>query len=173
MSKFSCQEFCDEFNVWISFDQSGYGQVYSKKPKFIERDNFFLSIDDAKLLPCLVNDYYEWSNKRKVILFSPNEKVEINDKLGTIIPCDDYKKDDTLNVNVVIKSVISDDNKNVVVCSDGSHDFVWNTKAKNLPNINEKRFLRAKVTGSYASVDLSLPAFEVTGCSFLREKKIK
>lgn len=172
MTNLSCQEFCDNFNVFIGFDQSGYGQIFATKPKFIERDNFFLSSDDSKLLPCLVNDYFLWSNKRKVILFSPGEKApDINNKLGAIMACDDFKKDDQYIGNVTITDIISDGAKSTVVCTDGSHDFVWSTKSKALPLVQEKKFLKAKITGNCVSVNVDIPAFEVTGCSFLKEKK--
>lgn len=172
MSNFSCQEFCNEFNVWIGFDQSGYGQVFGKKPTFIERDSFFLSADDAKLLPCLVNDYYNWSKKRRVILFSPGEQSpEINEEIGGIIECNAYKKGDAINSNVIIKNVIPSDTKTTIICSNGDYDFIWNTKSKTLPNINDRKFLRAKIVENCASVDMDIPAFEVTSCTLLREKK--
>ena len=174
----TCQEFADMFNVWIGFDQSGYGQMFAKKPKFIERDNFFLARDDAKLLPCLVSDYSEWSNKRRMILFSPGEKPEISDKVKTVMECSDFKKDDMFAANVVVREVftmpdpINDGEKYIITCRDeGGHDLIWTTKAKNIPNEGEKKFLKAKITGNVASTEFGVPAFGITNCSFLKEKK--
>lgn len=180
MSRFSCQEFCNEFNVWIGFDQSGYGQVFAKKPKFIERDNFFLAIDDAKLLPCLVNDYSEWSNKRRMVLFSPGGESgpEVSKKVKTVMECNDFKKGDLFAANVVVREVftmpdpVNDGEKYTVTCrDDNGHDLIWTTKAKTIPNQGEKKFLKAKIVGNCASVEFDVPAFEITNCSFLKEKK--
>ena len=177
-SKFSCQEFCDFFNVYIGFDQSGYGQVFGSKPKLIERDNFFLSSDDAKLLPCLVNDYKEWSDKRRTILFSPGQSVEMKDEGKTVMECADFKKDDVFTGNVTIKEVftmpdpINEGEKYIITCrDDNGHDFVWTTKAKNIPNEGERKYMRCKVVGNCASTEYGIPAFAVTSCNFIKEKK--
>lgn len=177
-SNLTCQEFCNSFNVWIGFDQTGYGQIFGKKPKLIERDNFFLCSEDAKLLPCLVTDYYEWSKKRRTILFSPNEEPEIKDDGKTIMECTDFKKDDTFIGNIIVKEVftmpdpINDGEKYIITCrDDNGHDFVWTTKAKNIPNQNDRKCLRAKIIGNCASTEFGIPAFAVTNCSFLKERK--
>lgn len=178
MLKLTCQEFCNEFNVWIGFDQSGYGQVFSTKPKLIERDNFFLSPDDAKLLPCLVTDYTEWSSKRRTILFSPGQTVEMKDQGKTIMECNDFKKGDSFTGNVVVREIftmpdpINDGEKYIVTCRDDSlHDLIWTTKSKNIPNKGERKFLKAKIAKNCPSTEFNIPAFEITNCSFLKEKK--
>ena len=180
MASFSCQEFCNEFNVWIGFDQSGYGQIFSSKPKLIERDNFFLARDDAKLLPCLVNDYNEWSKKRRVILFSPGseENPFISEKEKVKMECADFKKGDAFAGNVIVREVftmpdtVNDGEKFVITCRDNNgHDLIWNTKAKNIPIQGDKKFLKAKIVGNTASAEYGIPAFEITNCSFLKEKK--
>ena len=174
----NCQEFCDYFNVFIGFDQSGYGQIFSEKPKLIEKDNFFLCKDDAKLLPCLVSDFAEWSNRRRTVLFSPGQKMETKDKGKVIMECSDFKKGDIFTGNVLVREVftmpdpINDGEKFIITCrDDNGHDLVWATKAKNIPNQNDRKFLKAKVVGNCASVEYGIPAFEITSCTFTREKK--
>ena len=176
----NCQEFCNMFNVWIGFDQSGYGQMFAKKPKLIEKDNFFLAMDDAKLLPCLVDDYTEWSNKRRMILFSPgeNNKPFISEKGKTTMECADFKKGDMFAGNVSVREVftmpdpINEGEKYIITCrDDDGHDLIWNTKAKNIPNQGDRKFLKAKITGNTASTEFGVPAFEITNCNFLKEKK--
>ena len=174
-----CQEFCDMFQVWIGFDQSGYGQIFSEKPKLIEKDNFFLAKNDAKLLPCLVEDYYEFSNKRRTIILSPGgEKPETKDQGKTVMECGDYKKDDMFMGNVVVKEVftmpdpINDGEKYIVTSrDDNGHDFIWTTKSKNIPNENDRKYLKAKIVGNCASYEYGIPAFSVTNCTFVKEKK--
>lgn len=180
MLKLTCQEFCDNFNVWIGFDQSGYGQVFSQKPKLIERDNFFLSPDDAKLLPCLVTDYDEWSSKRRTVLFSPGQTMEIKDQGKTAMECNDFKKGDPFAANVTVKEIftmpdpINGDEKYIVTCRDeAGHDLIWKTRSKSIPAQGDKKFLKAKIVGNCASTEFNVPAFEVTNCSFLKEKKVK
>lgn len=174
----TCQEFANLFNVYVGFDQSGYGQIFATKPKLIERDNFFLCSDDAKLLPCMVDDYKTWSDKRRTILFSPNEKMEIKDKGKTVMECNDYKKDDAFAGNVLVREVftmpdpINDGEKYIITCrDDAGHDLIWTTKAKNIPNQNDRKFLKAKIVGNTASTEYGVPAFAITNCSFLKEKK--
>lgn len=176
----NCQEFCNMFNVWIGFDQSGYGQMFAKKPKLIEKDNFFLAMDDAKLLPCLVDDYTEWSSKRRMILFSPgeNNKPFISEKGKTTMECTDFKKGDMFAGNVSVREVftmpdpINEGEKYIITCrDDDGHDLIWNTKAKNIPNQGDRKFLKAKITGNTASTEFGVPAFEITNCNFLKEKK--
>lgn len=172
------QELCDTFNVWIGFDQSGYGQIFASKPKLIEKDNFFLCSDDAKLLPCMAEDYHEWSDKRRTVLFSPGGSPELKDKERKIMECNDFKKDDAFAANVVVREVftmpdpINDGEKYIITCrDDNGHDLIWTTKAKNIPNEGDKKFLKAKITGNVASIEFGVPAFGITNCSFLKEKK--
>jgi hypothetical protein len=174
----TCQEFADTFNVYIGFDQSGYGQIFAEKPKLIERDIFFLSKDDAKLLSCLVDDFYEWSNKRRTVLFSPGTKPEMKDQGKIIMECNDFKKDDAFAANVLVREVftmpdpINDGEKYIVTCrDDAGHDLIWTTKAKTIPNQNDRKFLKAKIVGNTASTEYGVPAFAITNCSFTREKK--
>jgi len=176
----NCQEFCNLFNVYIGFDQSGYGQIFEKKPKLIERDNFFLAMNDAKLLPCLVDDYREWSNKRRMVLFSPGEESKpfISEKGKEIMECSDYKKGDMFAGNIKVIEVftmpdpINDGEKYIITCrDDNNHDLIWKTKAKSIPNQNDRKFLKAKIVGNTASTEYGIPAFEITNCSFLKEKK--
>ena len=167
------------FNVYIGFDQSGYGQMFAKKPKFIERDNFFLSMNDAKLLPCLVEDYTEWSNKRRMVLFSPGQTtVEMKGESKSVMECSDFKKDDIFAGNIIVKEVftmpdpINDGEKFIITCRDDEgHDFVWTTKSKNFPAQNERKYMRAKILGNCASYEFGIPAFAVTSCNFIKEKK--
>ena len=174
----TCQEFADTFKVYIGFDQSGYGQIFAEKPKLIERDNFFLSRDDAKLLPCLVDDFHEWSNKRRTILFSPGIKPEMKDQGKVIMECNDFKKDDAFSANVLVREVftmpdpINEGEKYIITCrDDNGHDLIWTTKAKTIPSQNERKHLKAKIVGNTASVEYGVPAFAITNCSFTREKK--
>lgn len=176
------QEFCNLFGVYIGFDRSGYGQVFATKPKLIEKDDFFLCSDDAKLLPCLVEDYYEWSSKRRTILFSPGGSLEVKEEAKkeekTVMECVDYKKDDSFMGNVTVTEVftmpdpINDGEKFIITCrDDNGHDLIWTTKAKNIPVQGDRKFLKAKITGNVASVELDVPAFGITNCSFLKEKR--
>lgn len=174
------QEFCNTFNVWIGFDRSGYGQIFPKKPKLIEKDNFFLCSDDAKLLSCLVEDFHEWSSQRKTILFSPNEEVEVKDKKKEkeVMECNDFKKDDAFVGNVVVNEVfimpdpVNDGEKYIITCRDeAGHDLIWTTKAKNIPNKGDKKLLKAKIVGNCPSHEFGVPAFAITNCSFLKAKK--
>lgn len=174
----TCQQFCDMFNVYIGFDQSGYGQIFAKKPKLIERDNFFLAADDAKLLSCLVDDYTEWSNKRRMVLFSPGQSVEMKEQGNVIMECGDFKKGDMFAGNINVKEVftmpdaINDGEKYIITCrDDNGHDLIWKTKAKNIPNQNDRKFLKAKIIGNCPSTEFGVPAFEITSCNFLKEKK--
>lgn len=172
------QEICDTFNVWIGFDQSGYGQIFAEKPKLIERDNFFLCSDDAKLLPCMAEDYHEWSDKRRTVLFSPGSSPEMKDQGKKIMECNDFKKDDAFAANVLVREVftmpdpINDGEKFIITCRDDKgHDLIWTTKAKTIPNQGERKFLKAKIVGNTASVEFGIPAFAITNCTFIREKK--
>lgn len=173
-----CQELADFFHVWVGFDQSGYGQIFASKPRLIERDNFFLSSDDAKLLPCMVEDYYEWSNRRRTVLFSPGQAPEIKDQGKVVMECNDFKKDDTFTGNVLVREVfvmpdpINDGEKYIITCrDDNGHDLIWTTKAKNIPVQGERKSLKAKITGNIASSEYGVPAFSITNCTFTREKK--
>ena len=92
--------------------------------------------------------------------------------------CNDFKKDDMFAANVVVREVftmpdpINDGEKYIITCrDDNGHDLIWTTKAKNIPNEGEKKFLKAKITGNVASTEFEVPAFGITNCSFLKEKK--
>lgn len=176
----TCVEFAKTFNVYITFDSSGYGQMFEKTPKLIKGMDFFIcNGNDAKLLPSLVEDYYEYSRCRKVIIISPETTQEdINKTIseGKKEMSNDLKKDDVVESNVEIVysgtwPTPSGTEIHHIIAYDGSHHFVWDTRSTTPPQVGDKKFLKAVIKGTTDQTDYDIPAYSVNGVKLLLPKK--
>lgn len=88
-----------------------------------------------------------------------------------------YNDNDLVGKNITIIDValwpdpINDSEYHHIIAYDGETHFVWNSRAKSVPDIGDKFFLRAIIKSKTDQTEFEIPAYLVRSVSLLKYKE--